>query len=140
MNPYLKASLLIGLASLGIVTASHALQAAHGFNPAMLDTDRDGTVSTSELDTHADLLFARADQDRNGQLSPDERRAFHAFMQGAMRGGPSMNQGDGHETAVTTQAQFREGLRRHATALDTDRDGRLTMTELGAAMQHGSAH
>lgn len=140
MNPYLKASLLIGLASLGVVTASHALQAAHSFNPAMLDTDRDGVISTSELDTHADLLFARADQDRNGQLSPDERRAFHDFMQGAMQGRPPMAHGDGHETAVTSQAQFREGLRRHAAALDTDRDGRLTMTELSAAMQHGSAH
>lgn len=140
MNPYLKASLLAGLASLGIVTASHALQAAHAFNPAMLDTDRDGVISTSEQDTHADLLFARADQDRNGQLSPDERRAFHAFMQGAMRGGPSMNHEDGHDTAVTTQAQFREGFRRHAAALDTDRDGRLTMTELSAVMQHGPAH
>ena len=140
MNPYFKASLLVGLASLGIVTASHALQAAHSFNPAMLDTDRDGVISTSEQDTHADLLFARADQDRNGQLSADERRAFHAFMQGAMHGRAPMAHGDGHDTAVTSQAQFREGFRRHATALDTDRDGRLTMTELSAAMQHGSSH
>lgn len=140
MNPYLKTSLLIGLASLGVVTASHALQAAHTFNPAMLDTDRDGVISTSEQDTHADLLFARADQDRNGQLSADERRAFHAFMQGAMHGRPPMEHADGHETAVTSQTQFREGFRRHATALDTDRDGRLTVTELSAAMQHGSSH
>jgi|GEM_PF-4882061 len=140
MNPYLKTSLLIGLASLGVVTASHAVQAAHTFNPAMLDTDRDGLISTSEQDTHADLLFARADQDRNGQLSADERRAFHASMQGAMHGRPPMDHGDGHETAVMSQAQFHEGLRRHATALDTDRDGRLTVTELSAAMQHGSSH
>lgn len=140
MKPYLRVSLLIGLASLGVVTASHALQAAHSFNPAMLDTDRDGVISTSEQDIHADLLFARADQDRNGQLSPEERRAFHASMQGAMHGRPPMEHGDGHETAVTSQAQFREGFRRHAAALDTNRDGSLTMTELSAAMQHGSSH
>lgn len=140
MNPHLKASLLIGLASLGVVTAAHAFQAGQGFIPAMLDTDRDGAISTSELDTHADQLFARADQDRNGQLSPDERRAFHAAMQGAMHGRPPMDHGDGHETAVMSQAQFREALRRHATTLDTDRDGRLTVTELNFAMQHGSPH
>lgn len=136
---YLKASLLIGLASLGVVTAAHALQAGHGFTPAMLDTDRDGVVSTSELDTHADQLFTRADQDRNDQVSPDERRVFHASMQGAMHGPPPMSHEE-HEAIFMSQAAFREALRRHAAALDTDRDGRLTVAELSAAMQHGPAH
>lgn len=140
MKPYLKAPLLIGLASLGVVTAAHAYQAAHGIDPASFDTDRDGAISTSELDAHADQLFARVDQDRNGQVSPDERRAFHASMQGATHGRPPMDHGAGHETAVMSQAQFREALRSHATALDTDRDGRLTVAELSAAMQHGPAH
>lgn len=140
MKAYFKAPLLVGLVSLGVVTAAHAYQAAHGFDPAKLDTDRDGAISTSELDMHTDQLFARADQDQNGQLSPDERRAFHASMQGAMHGRPPMAHGDGHEAAVMSQAQFREALRRHATALDTDRDGRLTVAELSAAMQHGPGH
>lgn len=139
MKPSLKAPLLIGLASLGVATAAHAWQAAHGFDPASLDTDRDGAISTSELDAHADQLFARADQDRNGQVSPDERRALHASMQGAMHGRPPMDHGDGHAAASMSQAGFREALRRHAAALDADRDGRLTVAELSAAM-HGPAH
>lgn len=139
MKPYLKASLLIGLASLGMATAAYAYQAAHGFDPASLDTDRNGAISTSELDTHADQLFTRADQDRNGQVSPDERRAFHASMQGAMHGPPPMSHEE-HEAIFMSQAAFREALRRHATAVDTDRDGRLTVAEFSAAMQHGPAH
>ena len=139
MKSYLKAPLIIGLASLGVATAAYAYQAAHGFDPASLDTDRDGAISTVELDTHADQLFTRADQDRNGQVSPDERRAFHASMQGAMHGPPPMSHEE-HEAMFMSKAQFRDALRRHATALDADRDGRLTVAELSAAMQHGPAH
>jgi hypothetical protein len=60
-------------------------------------------------------------------------------MQGAMHGRPPMDHGDGHGAASMSQAGFREALRRHAAALDADRDGRLTVAELGAAM-HGPAH
>ena len=45
-----------------------------------------------------------------------------------------------HEAIFTSQAAFREALRKHATAVDKDRDGRLTVAELSAAMQHGPAH
>lgn len=138
MKPLLKTSLIIGLASLGVVTAAYALQSGHSFTPAMLDADRDGVVSAAEVDTHADQLFARVDQDRNGQLSPDEATALHAMMQGVMRGQPAQH-GAGH-TGLMSQAQFRAALRGHATAMDTDRDGRLTVAELNTAFQHRPAH
>jgi signal transduction histidine kinase len=108
----------------GVATAAYAFQTAHGFNPSMLDTDGDGVISAAELDTHADQLFARADQDRNGQLSAEERRAFHASMQAMMHGRAPVGHGETETAGVTTPAQFREGFRRRAAALDADRDGR----------------
>lgn len=135
MNTLLKGTLLVGLATVGVATAAWALQASHGFTPASLDADGDGVVSASELDTHADLLFARTDRNNDGSLSADELRALHAMMPpGAMEHAPD------HPPAPVTGQAFREGLRGHARQLDADRDGRLTVAELAAAMHGGQAH
>ncbi len=137
MKTLLKGTLLVGLATVGVATAALALQADHGFNPASLDADGDGVISTTEVDTHADLLFARTDRDSDGSLSADELRALHAMMPG---GGAAMEHGPGHAPAPVNRQAFREGLRSHATQMDADRDGRLTVAELGAAMHGGQAH
>ena len=136
MKTLFKGILLAGLATVGVSTAAWALQASHGFNPASLDADGDGVISTTELDTHADLLFARTDRNNDGSLSADERRALHAMMPpgAAMEHAPNPA-----PDAVDRQA-FRAGLRGHASRLDADRDGRLTVAELGAAMHGGQAH
>ena len=136
MNMFLKGALLVSLATVGVATAAFALQANHGFNPASLDADGDGVISTSELDTHADLLFARTDRDNDGSLSADEIRALHAMMPA----GAAMEHAPNHAPAAMTRQAFREGLRGHATRMDTNGDGRLTVVELGAAMQGGQAH
>ena len=133
MKMLLKGTLLVGLATVGVATAAFALQADHGFNPASLDADGDGVISTAELDAHADLLFARTDRDNDGSLSADELRALHAMMPA----GAAMEHAPGHAPAPMTRQAFREGLRGHATQMDANRDGRLTVAELGAAM-HGS--
>lgn len=136
MKTYLKVLLAAGLASAGIVTAVHAGQSGgHGFNPASLDADGDGVIAMSELDAHADLLFARTDANKDGSLSGDELRALHAMMAGA---GVSPPQGHTPPASVT-QAEFRAGLRSHATQLDADKDGQLTVAELGAAMHGGQS-
>lgn len=137
MKTLLKGTLLVGLASVGVATAAFALQADHGFNPASLDADGNGVISTAELDTHADLLFAGTDRDNDGSLSADELRALHAMMPG---GGAAMEHAPGHTPPPLTRQAFREGLRGHATRMDADRDGRLTVAELGAAMHGGQAH
>lgn len=136
MKTMFKASLLIGLASVGVVTAAWAVQSQHGFNPASLDADGDGVISMTELDTHADLLFARTDADRDGRLAGDEMRALHGMMQSA---GVAMPQGH-TPPASLTQAEFRTGLRSHAVQLDADKNGRLTVAELGAAMRGNQGH
>lgn len=140
MRMLFKGLLLAGLASAGVVVAAHAGQSGgHGFNPASLDADGDGVIAMSELDAHADQLFAHTDANKDGSLSGDELRALHAMMQGA---GVATPQGHNPPSSVN-QAEFRAGLRSHAAQLDADRDGRLTVAELGAAMRgggHGGAH
>lgn len=136
MKTLLKGSLLVGLATLGVATAAFALQADNGFNPASLDADGDGVISTTEVDAHADLLFARTDRNSDGSLSADELRALHAMMPAGAAPAHAPAQAPG---PVTRQA-FREGLRSHATQMDANRDGRLTVAELGAAMHGGQGH
>ena len=137
MKTLLKGTLLVGLAMVGVATAAWAVQASHSFNPASLDADRDGVISATELDAHGDLLFARTDRDNNGSLSADELRALHAMLPD---GGAAMEHAPGHAPAPVNRQAFREGLRGHATRMDADRDGRLTVAELGAAMHGGQAH
>ena len=143
MRMLFKGLLVVGLASAGVVAAAHAGvfggQSEHGFNAASLDADGDGVISMSELDAHADQLFAHTDANKDGSLSGDELRALHAMMAGA---GVSPPQGHAAPSSVT-QAEFRAGLRSHAGQLDADKDGRLTVAELGAAMRgggHGDSH
>ena len=136
MKTLFKGTLLAGLATVGVATAAWALQASHGFNPASLDADGDGVISTTELDTHADLLFARTDRNNDGSLSADELRALHAMMPH----GAAMEHAPDHAPVPVTREAFRDGLRGHATQMDADRDGRLTVAELGAAMHGGQGH
>ena len=135
MNTFLKGTVAAGLATVGLATAAWAWQANHGFNPASLDTDRDGVISNTELDTHADLLFARTDRDSNGTLSGDELHALHAMLPA----GVAPEHAPRHAGPVNRQA-FREGLRGHAAQMDADRDGRLTMAELNTAMHGAQGH
>lgn len=136
MKTLLKGTLLAGLAAVGVATSAYAQQANHDFNPASLDADGDGVISTTELDTHADLLFARADRDSDGSLSADEIRALHAMMPA----GAAMEHAPDHAPGPVTREAFREGLRGHATRMDANRDGRLTLVELNAAMHGGQGH
>ena len=136
MKTPLKGTLLAGLVTVGVATAAYALQAHHGFDPASLDADGDGVISTTELDTHADLLFARTDQDHDDQLSADELRALHAMMPA---GAPTDHARD-HAAAPVTRPAFLAALRSHATGMDANRDGRLTVAELGDAMHGGHGH
>lgn len=136
MNTLLKGTLLAGLAAVGVVAAAHAQQSGDGFSPASLDADGDGVVSTAELDTHADLLFARTDRDHDDRLSADELRALHAMMPA----GVSMEHARDQAPAPVNRQAFREGLRGRAVRMDANRDGRLTVAEVGAAMHGGQAH
>ena len=136
MKTMFKGLLLAGLATAGVATAAWAVQSQHGFNAASLDANGDGVISMAELDAHADQLFAHTDANKDGVLAGDEMRALHGMMQSA---GVAMPQGHTPPASVD-RAGFRSGLRSHATQLDADKDGRLTVAELGAAMHGNQAH
>jgi hypothetical protein len=53
---------------------------------AALDSDRDGRVSLVEAEAGALRLFDRADSNRDGTVTPDERRAARQAFRGARRG------------------------------------------------------
>jgi Ca2+-binding EF-hand superfamily protein len=61
---------------------------------AMADTNKDGAVSQAEFSAAALGHFDKADTDKNGTLTPEERRAAHQQMREHMRG---MHKGDGHK-------------------------------------------
>ena len=136
MKALLKGTLLVGLTTVGLATAAYALQAHHGFDPASLDADRDGVISPTELDAHADALFTRTDQDHDDRLSADELRALHAMMPA----GATMEHGGDPASLPLTRQAFLAALRGHASRMDADGDGRLTVAELGAAMHGDRGH
>ena len=103
---------------------------------AELDTNGDGTITRSEVETKIADDFAAADQDGNGSLSEDEASAFHEARHEQRRerrrehlGGGRFEQGAG-EDGVIDQAEFTaHGLERFERA-DLDENGVVTQTEM----------
>jgi hypothetical protein len=96
----------------------------------------DGVISTTELDAHADDLFAHTDQNNDGGLSADELGALHAMMPA----GSAPEHAPDHAVLPLTRPAFREALRGHAARMDADHDGRLTVAELTAGLHGGQGH
>jgi hypothetical protein len=73
--------------------AGHQMGGGHGMKMGrgggrmmmMADADKDGRVSQSEAVTGALAMFDRADTDKNGTLTPEERRAAHQAMRAAWK-------------------------------------------------------
>ncbi len=65
---------------------------------ASIDTDGNGTISKSEAQVNAGLaqVFDQADTDKNGELTPDEYKAFVASQQGGAAAGNSGTASDGN--------------------------------------------
>ncbi len=65
----------------------HGMRMGHGGGRMMMmaDADKDGRVSQAEAVTGALAMFDRADTDKNGTLTPEERRAARQAMREAWR-------------------------------------------------------
>ena len=83
-----------------------------GFFDAM-DRNKDGVVTRAEVTSILDQRFAAIDTDKNGVLSPAERKA-------------------------AADAQREQRFNAHFDATDTDKNGQLSRDELRAAHGHGS--
>ena len=90
------------------------------------DLDRNGLFSPAEIDSAAEQIFARADANRDGRVTPEELHAMHGGAEG---------HGERHQGEVQgpmTLAEFRDHLRRHVAEADANRDGQLSMDEIEA--------
>ena len=99
------------------------------------DLDRNGLFSPAEIDSAGEQIFARADANRDGRLTPEELRALHGGA-GHHDAGPSGADSDGD--GATTRTEFVAHLRQHVGRADANRDGQLSMDEIEAMhRRHG---
>jgi hypothetical protein len=98
------------------------------------DLDRNGLFSSAEIDSAGEQIFARADTDRDGRLTPEEMRALHGGA-GHHDAGESHSGGHG----AMTRSEFVAHLRQHVGQADANRDGQLSMDEIEAMhRRHGA--
>lgn len=108
------------------------------------DANHDGVVTRAEWLAAVDARFARLDADKDGKITPDERRAAHRRPGGPdgdrpMPGGPMMRHGPampppppGADRTVTLD-QERAQATRLFDFIDQNRDGRIDAAEIEAA-------
>lgn len=92
------------------------------------DANKDGVVTRAEATAQADARFARMDADRNGTVTPDERRAARQAMS-AQR-----------DARVVTAAEFQQRAQARFARLDANRDGQLTGEERRAGHRGRMGH
>lgn len=90
------------------------------------DTDRIET--RAQAAAAADARFTRMDTDRNGTVTPEERRAEHERMRAE------------RDARVITEAQFKERAAKRFDRLDVNGDGKLTADERRAGHRGRGGH
>jgi Ca2+-binding EF-hand superfamily protein len=135
MNKAIFLSLLTALGSVTVASAqppAPATQqaAACGHGPharpfAKLDVNQDGSISRSEMLGRATERFDRADANKDGTLTTEERKAAHQrFAEEHFK--KSDRNGDGALASDELPPRFAKKLGK----LDANKDGKLTQAEL----------
>ncbi len=121
---------------------------------ALIDTNKDGTVSKAEFDAHRDAMkkqwaekrakwqserFAAMDGDKNGQVSKAEYDAYNASRaerRGERRhNGQGMDDGRRHGGRVAHDMMMMRGMDGDMFArLDANKDGKMTQAEFSAKL------
>ena len=145
--PLLAAAFLLAPAIALAATGSRNARLAEQFRRA--DTDGNGMVSRAEAERAAPMLakqFDAIDANRDGQISPEEIRAFRRASGRRARGGAQGIQAgakfelyfaraDTDGDGALSRAEAERGLPRVAKKferIDRDGDGRLTREEIRA--------
>ena len=85
----------------------------------MLDTDKNGTITPTEMDAAAAVRFARADTNHDGYVSLTEAKTFlHADL-------PADTNGDGR----VSQAEYQTSRRNLLMRADANKDGVISRAE-----------
>lgn len=127
--------ILVATAFASALSAAPALAQARGDSAADLmskmDVDKDGKVSKAEYTLYRDSIFNTLDRNKNGDVTHDEMvqgaRGDFARMQG-MRFGRTDTNRDGK----VDKAEFGKQTEDLFTYRDANKDGVLTVEELGA--------
>lgn len=144
-----RSSLFLGAAALGALALA-GVALAHpkdggrsrggGLSLERLDTNADGVVSLTEMQTHAAERLAhklqRLDADGNGIVTPEEREAFAAEREAhghPRRRAPRPSLDDEAATVVEMEAKLSSRVARRFAKMDTNADGHLDAAELEAA-------
>ena len=142
-NPALIAALLLAPAIALAATTGKNARLAEQFRRA--DADGNGMLSRVEAERGAPLLakrFDAIDANRDGQISPEEIRAFRRARRGSARGAQAgakfelyFARADSDGDGALSRAEAERGLPRVAKKferIDRDGDGRLTREEMQA--------
>ena len=97
MSKSIRSTLFLAL--LGAACLSPMALAQQHDMAAMMDADGNGSISAAEHASAAAAMFAKADADHDGNLTPAEMQAMHAGIEGHGMG-HGMAHGAGHATAA----------------------------------------
>lgn len=93
----------------------------------------DKTLSRADFLADAGARFDQMDADHNGQLTPDERRAWHQRQRAALGDGPRRSVGNGYPPPPAGgPGGAGSGPADRLARLDADGDGKLTRAEFAA--------
>jgi hypothetical protein len=105
---------------------------------AQMDSNRNGTVSSSEYQAYAEASFNRIDGNRDGQLSTEEIHHF-VGIGGGKAAGPSalgaatrIQRRDLNGDGKVSRAEYAQAATSRFQELDADKNNELTERELAA--------
>jgi hypothetical protein len=129
-------SKLIAIGCTAVLFAATAFAMAPGSHEQLeaFDLDHNGLFSPAEIDSAGAQIFARADTNRDGRLTPEEITALHGGTghHGAGHHDAGMSEGDSDADGAMTRTEFVAHLRGHVGQADANHDGQLSMDEMEA--------
>jgi Ca2+-binding EF-hand superfamily protein len=125
---------LLLIAASGLALALALPAAANDF--AQMDSNNDGSISSSEYESFASATFNRADSNRDDKLSVAEIQAYVGISRGR-HGGPSQfsaaqrfQRRDANGDGVISRTEFTQGASARFQELDGNHNNQLTEQEL----------
>lgn len=124
----MKMILALSLAATVLTGTAPAQSMPPGRGAMRVDLNSDGVITRAEAIAEANARFARLDRDRDGTITPSERRAVRSMHRHTGNDTPPKQRQD----ATATAAQFRDRALNRFDRMDTNRDGRLDGPEIAA--------